>query len=301
MAKDSTDDYLAGLRTCGLLAAEQAAELAAWCHQNQPDPNALAKEVHRRGWMTHFQLKEIYRGRSAELFVGPYILVDLLGEGGMGRVFKAHQTRMGRDVALKVIRKEKLSNPMTIRRFRQEIQAVAQLAHPNVILAFDADETAGMHYFAMEYIEGSDLTQLVRTRGPLPISEACEYIRQGALGLQHAHERGMVHRDVKPSNLFVSKTGQVKLLDLGLALLNETSNDEIGRLTQDGYVIGTPDFLSPEQARNPQTVDIRADIYALGCTLYYILTGRVPYDSAQPAEKLIRHCTEPPPVLRDHL
>src|SRR5207253_2170067 len=139
----------------------------------------------------------------------------------------------------------------------------------------------------------------VRDRGPLPIPEACEYIRQAALGLEHAFEMGLVHRDIKPSNIIVARNGrQVKLVDLGLARLMETpGGEEAGRITQEGFVIGTPDFLAPEQARNPGAVDIRADIYSLGGTLYYLLTGKVPYEGGNPTEKLVKHCTEPPPQL----
>jgi formylglycine-generating enzyme required for sulfatase activity len=150
----------------------------------------------------------------------------------------------------------------------------------------------------MEYVEGTDLTRLVRERGPLPVPLACDYIRQAALGLQHAHERRLVHRDVKPSNLLVTPRGQVKVLDLGLALLKrDAGSGKSHRMTQDGYILGTPDFLAPEQAQNPLGVDVRADIYALGATLFYLLAGRVPYDGATPAEKLVQHVTAPPPSL----
>jgi formylglycine-generating enzyme required for sulfatase activity len=149
----------------------------------------------------------------------------------------------------------------------------------------------------MEFVDGNDLTKLVKARGPLPVHEACEYVRQAALGLHHAHERGMVHRDIKPSNLMATPAGQVKVLDLGLALLNETAESAENRLTQVGYVIGTPDFLAPEQARDPVGVDARADVYALGCTLFYLLAARPPYEGANATEKLLKHVTDPVPSL----
>src|SRR5262249_17902795 len=179
-----------------------------------------------------------------------------------------------------------------------EMQALGKVKHPNVVTAYDADAIGDTHFVSMEFIDGADLTRLVRERGPLPVLAACEYIRQGALGLQHAHELGMVHRDIKPSNLLVTRDGRtVKLVDLGLARLAEPATEGANRITQEGFVIGTPDFLAPEQARNPGAVDIRADIYALGATLFYILTGKVPYEGANPTEKLLKHCTEPPPWL----
>ncbi len=298
MSVDPTDTLIAAVRESNLLDASRVAELQSWATEYLPDPSSLAKEIVRRGWLTAYQLREIGRGRARELQIGPYQLLDLLGEGGMGRVFKAHHTRLGRDVALKVIRKEKLSKPIVVQRFHQEIRATAQLSHPNVVLAFDADEIDGVHFFAMEYVEGTDLTKLVRDKGPIPIPLACDYIRQSALGLQHAFERGLVHRDVKPSNLLVTPRGQVKVLDLGLALLKEAPGGEDGhRVTQEGLVLGTPDFLAPEQAQNPTGVDIRADIYGLGATLYYLLTGRVPYEGGTPADKLMQHVTAPPPSL----
>lgn len=299
---DSTADFLRAIEETGFLATDQLHALKGWAQLRRPDTQEIARELNKRGWLTGFQIKEIFRGRGKSLAVGPYRILDLIGEGGMGRVFRAQHTRLGREVALKVIRREKLANPMTVRRFRQEIQAVAHLSHPNVVLAFDADEAGGDHYLAMEFVDGIDLTKLVRDKGPLPIPLACDYVRQAALGLHHAYERGLVHRDVKPSNMIAAKTGQVKVLDLGLAMLNEApGGEDAARVTQEGFVIGTPDFLAPEQAQNPLNVDTRADIYALGATLYYLLTGKVPYEGANPTEKLMKHVTDPPPQLLKRL
>ncbi|MEO2088805.1 MAG: SUMF1/EgtB/PvdO family nonheme iron enzyme, partial [Gemmataceae bacterium] len=231
---------------------------------------------------------------------GPYLVSDVLGEGGMGRVYHAKHTRLGRDVAVKVIRKEKLTNPQTLLRFEQEIHAAAQLSHPNVVLAFDAETADGNLFLSMEYVEGTDLTKLVGRNGPMPVAHACDAVRQAALGLQHAFERGMVHRDIKPSNLLYTPRGQVKVLDFGLAMLYHPAargGDAATRVTQDGFVLGTPDFLAPEQAQNPGGVDIRADIYSLGATLFYLLTARVPFDATTPTEKLLKHITEPPPSV----
>ena len=301
-AADPTAAFLAAIRQSSLLPAPRAGELEQWVHLARPDVQTLAKEIHRRGWLTPYQIKEIFKGNGKALTFGPYTLLDLLGEGGMGRVFKAHQKRLGRDVALKIIRREKLNHPAAEARFNQEVEALAKMTHPNVVTVFDADVVGDVHYYSMELIDGTDLTKMVRDRGPLPFPEACEYVRHAALGLQHAHEKGLVHRDIKPSNILVSRNGKtVKLVDLGLARLmdNPPGGEEAGRLTQEGFVIGTPDFLAPEQARSPGEVDIRADIYALGGTLFYVLTGRVPFDGANATEKLVRHCTAPIPSVRD--
>jgi formylglycine-generating enzyme required for sulfatase activity/tRNA A-37 threonylcarbamoyl transferase component Bud32 len=301
-AAEPTAAFVAAIRQSNLLTAAQLDDLDGWVARHTPDVPTLAKELHHRGWLTPYQIKEVFKGRGKDLRMGQFVLLELLGEGGMGKVYKAHQTRLGRDVALKVIRKEKLNNPAALARFHQEIQAVAKMSHPNVVTAYDADQVGELHFVVMELIDGSDLTRLVRDRGPLPIPEACECIRQAALGLHHAHEQGLIHRDIKPSNILVGRGRQVKLVDLGLARLmdEQPGQEEAGRITQEGFVIGTPDFLAPEQARNPAGVDIRADIYALGGTLFYILTGKVPYDGANPTEKLLRHCTDPPPRLLPH-
>ncbi len=301
MSSESPDAFLAAVREAGLLDPARLAELAAWADKSLADMQGLVAEILRRGWLTPYQIKEVHRGRGAGLTLGRYALLDLLGEGGMGRVFKALDTRLGREVALKVIRKEKLTRPSVLRRFQREMEAAAKLSHPNVVLAFDADEANGVHFYAMEYVEGTDLTKLVQSRGPLAVPQACDYVRQAALGLQHAAEQGLVHRDVKPSNLLVTPRGQVKVLDLGLALLKGDAGAEgDGRVTQHGLVLGTPDFLAPEQARNPLGVDTRADVYALGGTLYFLLTGRPPYEGESATEKLVRHVSAPPPSLLAH-
>ena len=299
-AADATATFYQNLQSSRLLTDAQLRELWGWLAYAKPDLQGMAKEVNRRGWLTPYQIREIVKGRGAALKVASrYVLLDILGEGGMGRVYKVHDTRMGRNVALKVIRKEKLSHAIAIDRFLQEIRALSAMDHPNVVKVYDAEEVGGHHFYVMELIDGTDLTKIVRDNGPMGIPAACDAIRQAAMGLQHAYERGLVHRDIKPSNIIVPRNGSaVKLVDLGLArLMEQPGGEEANRITQEGFVIGTPDFLAPEQARNPMAVDIRADIYALGGTLYYILTGKVPFDGVTPTEKLLKHCTDPPPGL----
>jgi hypothetical protein len=220
----------------------------------------------------------------------------------MGQVFKAHDRRVARTVALKFIHEKRLTNRDAVRRFQREAKAAARLAHPNIVTLFEAGVVGGVHFLAMEYIEGTDLGYLVSQSGPLPVPQACEYVRQAALGLQHAHERGLIHRDIKPSNLLLAtQGGGVKILDMGLALMrggNEPYPPEsFSGLTQEGVVMGTADFISPEQALDAHAVDIRADIYSLGCTFYYLLSGRVPFPGGTLMQKMLKHQqSEPTPI-----
>jgi serine/threonine protein kinase len=211
----------------------------------------------------------------------------------MGQVFQARHRHMQRTVALKLIRKEKLANEDAVKRFYQEVQAAAQLHHPNIVVAYDAGPAGTAHYFAMEYVEGTDLARLVRESGPLPAGLACEYVRQAALGLQHAYERGLVHRDIKPANLLVGRDAGgfalVKVLDMGLARLQVPGGGNEKALTQTGQVMGTPDYLAPEQAMDARLADVRSDLYSLGCTLYYLLTGRAPFTGESLAQVLLKH------------
>jgi WD40 repeat protein/serine/threonine protein kinase len=267
--------------------------------------------------------------------VGGYVLLELLGAGVTGQVFKARHEKSGTVVALKVIRPELLSSPDARRRFVQEIRATSQLSHPNVARAHDVADEA-MNYLAMEYFEGVDLDRLVKRSGPLPIDLAREFIRQAALGLQHIHEHGLVHRDIKPANLLlaqvpdndsVGRTSRsaeaprgasttsmpiqadrevhptvevIKILDLGLARLSqETDGPAYSTLTREGTVMGTPDYMAPEQAADARTADIRADIYSLGCTFYYLLAGRSPFPGGTFIQKVDRHRWETPTPIEE--
>lgn len=298
MAITTTAGLLDTLRKKGLLEAAQVEEIGRAPVGRGGDPKALAYEIVKRGWLTQYQIKQVWNGKTDGLILGQYVLLEPLGEGGMGQVFKARHRSLGRVVALKVIRNDRLANPAAIQRFQREIRAVSQMSHPNVVLAYDADQVGDRQIFVMEYAEGSDLGRLIKERGALPVGQACEYARQTALGLQHAFERGLVHRDIKPSNLLVSG-GVVKILDMGLSRLREGPEGGTieATLTQDGSVVGTPDYMPPEQARDSHGVDVRADIYSLGCTLYHSLTGSVPFPGGSPMEKVFKHqLEEPTPV-----
>jgi formylglycine-generating enzyme required for sulfatase activity/tRNA A-37 threonylcarbamoyl transferase component Bud32 len=225
-----------------------------------------------------------------------YRVTAALGSGGMGAVFKAEHRLMERTVALKVINQKLLDHPQAVERFRREVKAAARLSHPNIVAAFDAEQVGDTHFLVMEYVEGTSLAQVVEQEGPLPVALACDYIRQAALGLQHAHEQGMAHRDLKPHNLMVTPNGLVKILDFGLArLATETAKGPA--LTQDNVVMGTPDYIAPEQATDARRADIRADIYSLGCTLYHLLSGHPPFPEGTALNKIMAHLEQKPPRL----
>jgi serine/threonine protein kinase len=292
MAIASARSLVETLQHGRLLEADQLAELDRTLASRSGDARTLARELLQRGWLTPYQLNQIFQGRAADLVLGHYLLLERLGEGGMGQVFKAREARLGRTVALKVLRKERVHKTDFIGRFYQEIQAAARLSHPNVVHAYDAEQIGAAHVFAMEYVEGIDLSRLVKQSGPLPVSEACECVRQTALGLQHIHDNGMVHRDIKPANLMrASATNTIKILDMGLALLREEEGQEARakRLTRLGVVMGTIDFIAPEQALDSRRADIRSDLYSLGCTFYFLLAGRPPFPIEEPMAKLLAH------------
>jgi serine/threonine protein kinase len=296
MSDETLKSLVEQLRGSRVLEPRQLDEVTLVLQEGFAEPRGLAEELIQRGWLTRFQVDRLQEGKGDDLVLGDYVLLDLLGEGGMGQVFKARHRVMHRTVALKVIRKEQLASESAVQRFYQEIRSAAQLSHPNIILAYDARAVGDRHFFVMEFLEGRDLSQLVKQHGPPAVEQACDYICQAALGLQHAHERGMVHRDIKPSNLFLTKDGVVKLLDMGLARIRDDA-DEHTPITQAGDVMGTPDFMAPEQALDSHAADIRSDIYSLGCTLYYLLGGRSPVSGGTLLDKLYRQrFEEPEPV-----
>lgn len=300
---ESAEALLALLRENQLLPENQLAELTG----RTGDSRALARDLIQRGWLTPFQVNQILTGRGTSLRFGPYLLLERLGEGATGQVYKARHQKMARVVALKVLRSELLTDPEIVQRFYREVQVISHLSHPHIVHAFDAGQIGKMHFLVMEYVEGFDLAQVVKRQGPLPVMQVCTYLYQSALGLQHAHEKGLVHRDIKPSNLIVSRRrdvsttgwGDVKILDLGLARVPRQSHEhETSMLSEIGRgMMGTPDFLAPEQALEFHSADIRADIYSLGCTAYFLLVGEPPFAGGTLAQKLLRHQQIPPPPL----
>ena len=232
--------------------------------------------------------------------LGEYQLVEKIGAGGMGTVYKAWHTELERMVALKVLCEDQMQDDRAVARFRREMKAVGRFDHPNIVRAHDAREIDGTYFLVMEYIDGLDLAELVARSGPLPIADACELIRKAACGLQCAEEHGLVHRDIKPSNLILAADGQLKILDLGLARIH-TVEPAAEAMTAVGQLMGTPDFMAPEQVGDSHAVDIRADVYSLGCTLYMLLTGHPPFVGSRyrtAFEKMAAHTRDPITPIR---
>jgi eukaryotic-like serine/threonine-protein kinase len=258
----------------------------------------LATGLVGAGLLTDWQVKKLFAGRGRGFFLGSYKLLRPLGKGGMGVVYLGEHRVMKRPMALKVLHSESASDAKRIARFQDEARAAAQLDHPNIVRAYDFAEDNGKLFIAMEYVEGIDLEYAVQRDGVMPIEAAMDAVLQAAHGLAHAHGRGIVHRDIKPANLLLRSDGVLKVSDMGLARIGwqgEAPNDS-GR----SRLLGTSEFLAPEQALDSRSVDGRADIYSLGCTLYFLLTGRPPYPGATLSQRIAKHQTSAPPDIRVH-
>jgi len=264
---------------------------------NPKDGEELARELVRKKKLTKYQAEELYKGKGKSLVLGNYEIQEKLGAGGMGQVFRAKHRRMQRIVAIKLLPPTLMKDPAVVARFEREVTAAAKLNHPNIVTAFDADKVNDAHFLVMECVEGSDLAALVRKNGPFPVDQAVNYILQTARGLEAAHAEGIVHRDIKPANLLLDKKGTVKILDMGLARIG--GNAAGADLTSTGAIMGTIDYMAPEQAVNTKAADTRADIYSLGCSLYYLLAGKAAYDGDTLMSKLLAHRDQPIPSLRD--
>jgi serine/threonine protein kinase len=296
----SLQQFVQHLADSGLMSDEEILDAQADVPPEKLTPDdaqPFAKELVKQRKLTPFQATAIYQGKSNGLSFGNYVVQDKLGQGGMGMVFKAQHRRMQRVVALKVMSAAGMKSPDAVKRFRREVQAAAKLTHPNIVAAFDADEAKGTHFLVMEYVEGDDLAKLVKKHGPLPVDRAINYVIQAARGLEHAHNEGVVHRDIKPANLLLDKHGTVKILDMGLARIDDNVGANATGLTQTGNIMGTVDYMSPEQALNTKYADKRADIYSLGCSLWYLLTGKSVYTGESLMERLMAHREQPIPSL----
>jgi len=245
----------------------------------------LARQAVNLGTLTLWQARQLMAGRSTGYQVDRYVLLDLIGQGGMGRVYLARDSRLNRRVALKILSPERINNPRAIARFQREARVGAQLQHENLIRIYDFGESQGRFFLVMEYIEGHTIGHYIATTGRIPPRDAANLGRQVALGLDHAHRKGLIHRDVNPYNVMVTRDGVAKLADLGLAI----DTADAARVTRDGATVGTFDYVAPEQARHSHSADIRSDIYSLGCTLYHMIAGRVPFPGPSLAEKLFAH------------
>lgn len=295
-ARLSCAEYLERLLKSRLISETQLVPLAG----RLPRPNEptaatrLAKALIEAGLLTPWQNDHILAGHWSGFFIGKHKLLARIGVGGMGTVYLAEHTIMRRKVAIKVLPKANIGRASYLERFLREARAIAALDHPNIIHAYNIDNDGDLHYMVLEYVEGPNLDQLVAGKGPLEFEDAADYIRQAAEGLAQAHERGLVHRDVKPSNLLLDQSGVVKILDMGLARLTAPGESSL-TLEQGERVLGTADYLSPEQAIDSHDIDHRSDLYSLGCTFYYLLTGKTPFPNGTLAQRLVAHQAQPAP------
>jgi serine/threonine protein kinase len=314
----SVTEYCALLARSKLLPAGEAETLhQQWKAETgggDDQVEAFVAFVVKRRVLTPYQAAMIQRGRADGFFLNTYKILDRIGKGQMGGVYKAVHS-LGQVVALKILPSSKAKDPHTLGRFQRESRLLTQLDHPNVVRAFQVGEAGGVHYIAMEFLEGETLDEVLARRKQLPVGEAVRLIRQALDGLQHLHERRMVHRDLKPSNLMLTPSpapqgkpdatwdATVKIVDIGLGreMFDEgTPEGQIEtQLTVEGAVLGTPDYLAPEQARDARSADVRADIYSLGCVLYHCLSGRTPFPDTNIMTQMLKHATEKPAPLRE--
>jgi eukaryotic-like serine/threonine-protein kinase len=264
-------------------------------------PKEFARLLTHEGLLTAFQAFQLLKGRWRGFTVGKYRILDWIGSGGMGQVYLAEHCVLHRLVALKVLPLEMASDPWFLESFYKEAQTVAALDHPNIVRAYDIDQAGNLHFLVMEYVDGATFQHIVKPEAPLDFTRAAHYISQAAEGLQHAHELDLVHRDIKPGNLLLSRLGIVKILDMGLACFARRSQQGGGEANgQSKRVVGTDDYLAPEQVVDSDGVDIRADIYGLGATFYFMLTGQPPFGEVDLAHhKLIWHLTRRPKPVRE--
>ena len=277
--------FEAALRS-GLISREQLVRAAE--HAGSDDEEAISRRLVYSGILTEYQAQQLREGRT-KLSLGPYLITDWIGQGGMGQVYKGVHEIMGRECAVKVLPREK-STAESRAAFHREIRLQAGLDCPYLVRAFDAGRDGNVHYLVTEYVPGTDLRKLVRNRGPLPMGQAAMIIAQAAMGLQYAHSLGIIHRDVKPGNILVTPEGHAKLSDVGLAAWSMGLDND----PQAGKIVGTADYLSPEQIRRPRDIGPESDLYSLGCTLYYAVTGKVPFPGGDSRSKCKRHCEQTP-------
>ena len=299
----SVDGFLKHLNDSGVLSSEEIKQVESQIPSTKRnlDAQSLAKELIRLKKLTVFQANTLYQTNPAPLIMGNYVLQDQIGTGGMGVVYKAQHRRMKRDVAIKVLSSTAMKAANVVKRFLREAEAAAKLNHPNIVAAYDADEFDGIPFLAMEFVDGQDLAIHVKEKGPLTVEKAIDCMLQAARGLEHAHSQGIVHRDIKPANLLLDVHGTIKILDMGLARFHEGGSGlplaEAGALTQAGSIVGTVDYMSPEQAVDSRQADQLSDIYSLGATMFFLLTGRPMFESDSLMGRLLEHRDSPRPSI----
>ncbi len=301
MAKVTSEQFVKCVEKSRLVDSTQLEQFIDKLRQTHPtlpeDPVELAKEFEQAKLLTRWHCEKLLQGRYKGFFLGKHKLLGHLGTGGMSTVYLAEHVLMHSKRAVKVLPKSKLGNNSYLQRFQQEAKAIASLNHENIVRAFDIDNDGDTHFIIMEYVDGYDLQTLIRKKGQLDFGLAADYISQAAKGLHHAHERGLIHRDVKPANLFLNREGVVKVLDLGLAMYTDEAQSSV-TMEHSDKVLGTADYLAPEQAINSHNIDARADIYGLGCSLYYLLTGHPPFPTGSIAQRIAKHQTVMPDEIR---
>jgi serine/threonine-protein kinase len=296
----SSSDFLTAVERSGVLSDVEMQEIRDRTSIAPTiDPSTIARELVQEGRLTEFQARRLLVGKSRGLVFGRYVLLDHLGTGAMGRVFKARHRLMDRVVALKVVLPVCVTSKHAVSRFFREMKIVGMLDHPNVVRAFDADQHDDSPYIVMEYLEGEDLEHVLQRRGMLPPQEVVEYMIQATWGLAHAHERGVVHRDIKPTNMFLTSNGVVKILDLGLGAFVGVSNETITPVdTDEGFVVGTTDYMSPEQVTG-EPLDARTDLFSLGCTMYRLLTRNYAFPGMTKMDRLVRRIRDAHVPIRE--
>ncbi|MBN2294983.1 MAG: serine/threonine protein kinase [Pirellulales bacterium] len=302
MAKLTVDNFLELVRSSRLVEKDQLDRAVSDLKESlegQPltNPHMLSEHLIECGLLTQWQAEKLFEGRHKGFFLGKYKLLDHLGTGGMSTVYLAEHLLMNRRVAIKVLPKNRVEDTSYLARFHREARAAAALDDRNIVRAYDVDNEGSIHYLIMEYIEGRDLQVIVKQDGPLDYAVAADYVRQAALGLAHAHAVGLIHRDVKPANLLVDAHNVVKVLDLGLAKFSDEGKASL-TVAYDENVLGTADYLAPEQALDSHGVDARADIYSLGCSLYFMLTGHPPFPDGTLPQRIMMHQKEPAADVR---
>jgi serine/threonine protein kinase len=303
MATPSVKNFLELVQRSQLVDPDELRSTLLKCkaeHDDQlpSDTTVVADYLVRAGLLTDWHCTKLFDRKYKGFFLGKYKLLGHIGTGGMSSVYLAEHILMRRRRAIKVLPKGRVNDSSYLERFHREAQATAALEHPNVVRAYDVDNEGDTHYLVMEYVKGQDIQNIVNEQGGLSYDKAAEYIAQAARGLAYSHGEGLVHRDVKPANLLIDEDGVVKILDLGLALFSEDENASL-TVFHNENVLGTADYLAPEQAINSHDVDGRADIYGLGCTFYFTLTGHAPFKDGTLAQRIARHQTTMPPDIRD--
>jgi serine/threonine-protein kinase len=293
-------ELLPVIRASGIVSEQKLAEIKSKMLQGDYplDSVELAEALVRDKIITAFQARRFLSNRPHGLLVGRYLILDRIGSGSMGRVYKAHHAMMDRIVALKIIAPEIASNERVVARFQREMKLVGRLDHPNVVRAFDADQIHKVLYIVMEYVHGQTLGEMIKKK-PIPAADMIEYASQAALGLAHAHEQGIVHRDIKPSNILLTDDRKIKVLDLGLGVLME-ADTAATFATADGIAVGTVDYMSPEQACGRE-VDGRSDLYGLGCSMYHLMTANLPFPGSSPIERLGKRISGRHVPITEHL